>query len=335
MKNEIKDVDYLAISARIRAMETRLLTTERLEKLLAANTKDESDKILAECGYPPLDPTHPDEMDAALAAERAETLEDIFQGAPDSRYVDIFTLKYDYHNVKAILKAAEKGISPEPFFIRGGRFTPEELKEAIEKNDYSYLTHTISDAIPATKEVLQTTRDPMLADTVLDRYSFLDMLDEAQSTGSSFLEGYVRLQIDAYNLRTVVRTLRMGKPAEFLQTVLVEGGVVTPEELYNIASNKGSGLAEIYHPTPLAVAAGEGAAALDNNGFLTDFERLVDDGVMSYLSAAQMVPFGEEVLIAYLSARETEYQNLRIVLLGKAAKLPEETIRSRIRASYV
>lgn len=335
MNNEIRDVDYLAISARIRAMETRLLTAERLEKLLASNSKDESDKILAECGYPPLDPRHPDEMDAALAAERAETLQDIFQGAPDSRYVDIFTLKYDYHNVKAILKAGEKGISPEPFFLRGGRFTPEELKEAIEKDDYSLLTHTIAQAIPETRDVLQTTRDPMLADTVLDRYSFLDMLDEAKATGSRFLEGYVRLQIDAYNLRTVVRTLHMGKPPEFLQTVLVDGGTVAPTELYNIASNKGSGLAEIYHPTLLAVAAGEGAASLDNNGSLTDFERLVDDGVMSYLSAAQMVPFGEEVLIAYLSARETEYQNLRIVLLGKAAGLPEETIRSRIRASYV
>lgn len=334
MKNQIRDVDYLAISARIRAMETRLLTDERLEKILASNSKDERDKILAECGYPPLDPAHPDEMDAALAAERAATLEDIFQGAPDSRYVDIFTLKYDYHNVKAILKAAEKGISPEPFFLRGGRFTPEELKEAIDKDDYSSLTHTIAQAIPETREVLQITRDPMLADTVLDRYTFMDMLDEAQSVGSSFLEGYVRLQMDAYNLRSVVRTLRMGKPPEFLQTVLVEGGMVGPDELFAVASNKGSGLAEIYHPTLLAVAAGEGAAVIDNNGALTDFERLVDDGVMSYLSAARLVPFGEEVLIAYLSARETEYQNLRIVLLGKAAGLSPETIKSRIRASY-
>ena len=315
-------------------METRLLTDERLEKILASNSKDERDKILAECGYPPLDPAHPDEMDAALAAERAATLEDIFQGAPDSRYVDIFTLKYDYHNVKAILKAAEKGISPEPFFLRGGRFTPEELKEAIDKDDYSSLTHTIAQAIPETRGVLQTTRDPMLADTVLDRYTFMDMLDEAQSVGSSFLEGYVRLQMDAYNLRSVVRTLRMGKPPEFLQTVLVEGGMVGPDELFAVASNKGSGLAEIYHPTLLAVAAGEGAAVIDNNGALTDFERLVDDGVMSYLSAARLVPFGEEVLIAYLSARETEYQNLRIVLLGKAAGLSPETIKSRIRASY-
>lgn len=335
MKNEIKDIDYLAISARIRAMETKLLTADRLEKLLASNTKDERDKILAECGYPPLDPAHPDEMDAALAAERAETLDDIFQGAPDGRYVHTFILKYDYHNIKAILKAAEKGLDPEPYFLRGGRYTPEELKEAIEKDDYSYLTHTLVQAIPEAREVLQTTRDPMLADTVLDRYSYLDMLDEATSTGSSFLEAYVRLQMDAYNLRCVVRTLRMGKPPEFLQSVLIDGGTVGPEELYAIASNKGSGLAEIYHPTLLAVAAGEGAAVIEGSGSLTDFERLVDDGVMSYLSAAQMVPFGEEVLLAYLSARETEYQNLRIVLLGKAAGLPVETIKSRIRASYV
>ncbi|HQC35721.1 MAG TPA: V-type ATPase subunit [Bacillota bacterium] len=334
MKQGIKDVDYLAISARIRAMETHLLTNERLEKLLASDSQSEADKILAECGYPPLDPKYPEEMDAAIARERARTLEDIFQGAPDTRYVDTFTLKHDYHNVKTLLKAAEKGLDPEPLLVRGGRFTPEELKEAIDKNDYSALTHTIAQAIPETREALQRTKDPQLADAMLDRFAYLDMLDEAESTGSEFLIGYVKLQIDAVNLRTVVRTLRMGKPPEFIKTVLMEGGTVSPEELINVASNKGSGLAELYSPTLLAVAAGEGVNAL-SGGPLTDFERLCDDGVMSYLSSAQMIAFGEEVLLAYLSARETEYMNLRIILLGKAAGLDTDIIRSRIRESYV
>lgn len=66
MAKKIKDTDYLTISARVRAMETGLLTRERMEQILEARSDEEAAKILQECGYPALDPKYPEEMDAAL-----------------------------------------------------------------------------------------------------------------------------------------------------------------------------------------------------------------------------------------------------------------------------
>jgi V/A-type H+-transporting ATPase subunit C len=43
------------------------------------------------------------------------------------------------------------------------------------------------------------------------------------------------------------------------------------------------------------------------------------------------VVFGEAPLIGYLAARETEYTNLRILLMGRAAGLDPEIIRARLR----
>ena len=57
--------------------------------------------------------------------------------------------------------------------------------------------------------------------------------------------------------------------------------------------------------------------------------------VGDYLAGAQYVPFGEAPLVGYLAARETEYTNLRILLLGRSMGLPADVIRSRLRASYV
>lgn len=54
-------------------------------------------------------------------------------------------------------------------------------------------------------------------------------------------------------------------------------------------------------------------------GPLTAFEKLCDDAVGDYLAGAQSVPFGEAPLVSYLAARETEYTNLRILLMGRAA----------------
>ena len=45
---KIKDTDYLTISARIRAMENRLVTRERMERMLEARSDDEAVKVLAQ-----------------------------------------------------------------------------------------------------------------------------------------------------------------------------------------------------------------------------------------------------------------------------------------------
>ena len=55
MAKKIKDTDYLVISARIKAMESGLLTRERMEQILDARSDEEVQKILQDCGYPELD----------------------------------------------------------------------------------------------------------------------------------------------------------------------------------------------------------------------------------------------------------------------------------------
>lgn len=334
MAKKIKDTDYLAISARIRGMENSLLTRERMEQILDARTDDEAVKILQECGYPELDPTHPEAMDAALSAAREATLADLADSAPDPRYIDIFKLKYDYHNAKALLKASAMGMDPGRLLMDMGRVSAAELQEAVQTSNFENLPTRLAAALTEAKEVLDTTRDPQLSDIVLDRWYYKDMDDVAEDTGSAFLRGYVRVQIDAANLRALVRTIRMGKNADFLRGVLFEGGEIAPDEILRVSAAGGSGIVELYAPTPFQAAAEAGAEAL-RGGAMTEFEKLCDDAVGEYLAGAQFVPFGEAPLLGYLAARETEYTNLRILLLGRSTGLSADVVRSRLRASFV
>ena len=334
MAKKIKDTDYLAISARVRAMETGLLTRERMEQVLEARSDDEAVKILQECGYPELDATHPEAMDAALSAAREATLSDLGDSAPDPRYIDIFKLKYDYHNVKAVLKAGAMGTDPDRMLMDMGRVPAAEVKEAVQTGNVENLPVRLATAVKEAKEVLDTTRDPQLSDIVLDRWCYRDMDDVAEATGSAFLHGYVKAQIDAANLRSLVRTLRMGKNADFLKGVLFAGGDISEDAILAVSAGGGNGMMELYGSTRFRAAAEAGAEAL-RGGALTHFEKLCDDAVGDYLAGAQFVPFGEAPLLGYLAARETEYTNLRILLLGRSTGLPADVIRSRLRASYV
>lgn len=334
MAKKIKDTDYLVISARIKAMESGLLTRERMEQILDARSDEEVAKVLQDCGYPELDAADPEAMDAALAAAREATLSDLADGAPDPRYIDVFKLKYDYHNAKAILKAEAMDTDPGHMLMDMGRVSAAELREAMRSGELDNLPPLLASAVAEAREVLQTTRDPQLCDIVLDRWFYRDMDAVAEATGSAFLHGYVQAQIDAANLRTLVRTLRMGKNEEFLRGVLFEGGEVSVDAVLAVSAGRGSGLVELYAPTRFQAAAEAGVRALQG-GPLTEFEKQCDDVVGEYLSGAQFVPFGEAPLVGYLAARETEYTNLRILLMGRGAGIAPDVIRSRLRASYV
>lgn len=334
MAKKIKDTDYLVISARVKAMETGLLTRERMEQILEAKTDEEAAKILQECGYPELDAADPEAMDAALSAAREATLSDVMDGAPEPRYIELFKLKYDYHNVKALLKAEAMGTSADRMLMDMGRVSTAVLKEAVRSGELDSLPPMLASAVAEAREILDTTRDPQLSDIALDRWTYADMAALAEEVNSDFLRGYVAVQIDAANLRALVRTVRMGKSPEFLRGVLMEGGEVATDGILTLSANRGSGMNEVYGPTRFAAAAEAGAEAL-RGGPLTEFEKLCDDAVGDYLAGAQYVPFGEAPLVGYLAARETEYTNLRIILMGRGAGLPADVIRSRLRASYV
>ena len=334
MAKKIKDTDYLVISARVKAMETGLLTRERMEQILEAKTDEEAAKILQECGYPELDAADPEAMDAALSAAREETLSDVMDGAPEPRYIELFKLKYDYHNVKALLKAEAMGTSADRMLMDMGRVSAAVLKEAVRTGELDELPPMLASAVAEAREILDTTRDPQLSDIALDRWTYADMAALAEDTNSDFLRGYVAVQIDAANLRALVRTVRMGKSPEFLRGVLIEGGEIPTDGILTLSANHGSGMSEVYGSTRFAAAAEAGAEAL-RGGPLTKFEKLCDDAVGDYLAGAQYVPFGEAPLVGYLAARETEYTNLRILLMGRGAGLPADVIRSRLRAGYV
>lgn len=334
MSEQKKDIDYLFVSARVKALENNLLGRDRMEQVLEARTDEEAAKILQECGYPELSAARPEELDAALADARRETLEDLGSVAPDSRYLDVFRLQYDYHNVKVLLKAEAMETAPDSMLLDMGRVPVQELREAVESSNLSSLPANLAAAAAEAREVLGTTRDPQLADIVLDRWYYKDLLTTAETVESDFLRSYVRLMIDAANLRTLVRTLRMGKNADFLKGVLVEGGSISEQSLLNISNAGGGGLSELYAASDLRAAAEAGASAL-TGGTLTEFEKLCDDAVSGYLAGAGCLAFGEAPLIGYLAARETEYTNLRILLLGRRAGLAPEVIRSRLRACSI
>jgi V/A-type H+-transporting ATPase subunit C len=55
----------------------------------------------------------------------------------------------------------------------------------------------------------------------------------------------------------------------------------------------------------------------------------------AYLATARRIPFGEETVIGYLYAKEQELTAIRSIFAGRSAGLDGDTIRQRLRETYV
>ena len=333
MAKKLKEYDYLYISARIHAMETKLLTRDRMERMLSARSAEEAAKVLAECGYGDFPSLTPAAIEPTLDAARLALFAELRRAAPDPAIVDVFCIKYDYHNAKVLVKAEATGQSPDALLLDAGRYPAARLKEDYVQGDLSRYSATFAQAVAQAKELLASSGDPQAADLLLDQAYYTEMLAAARAARSPFLEGYVRLSIDSVNLRSVVRAARMGKGPDFLRRVLLPEGNVKTDSL--LAAGAGAAdLAGVFAHTYLTAAAQEGAEAM-RGGSLTQFERLCDNALTAYLSQGKRVAFGEHPLIGYLYAKENELTTIRIILTGRLAGLDAETIRERLRESYV
>lgn len=330
--SKLKDTDFLYISARLRALEGQLLSHERMERMLEARSDEDAAKVLSECGYQGLEKPTMDALSGALAQARAETFGELAQMSPNADIVDVFRIKYDYHNLKALIKCHKTGKNPENMLVDAGRYTPETLRRAVEQGETSQLSDDLRRAMETAGEVLSATGDPQKSDFYLDRACYGEMIALAQRSGSSFLLGYVRLQIDGANLKTVVRCTRMKKDADFLRGALLPGGTVSQESILSCAVS-GSSLSTVFTGR-LAQAAGVGDT-VKKGGRQTEFERLIDNALNDYLQSSRLTSFGDGVLVAFAAAKENEITAARIIMSGRLGGVPTESIRERLRDSYV
>lgn len=314
----------------LRAREPRLLNDERAARMLDAASFEDAAKILTDCGYPDMSRFTAAEVEQALAEHRAEIFDELARLSPDKELVDVFKLKYDYHNAKAIIKAEAVGTDAKRLLSDAGRVPGEKLLELYNEEHYSQLPPVLGKAMAEAKALLARTANPQLSDFVLDKAYFAELRAMAESLKSDFLRGYAKTLADSANLKSAVRTLRMGKNRDFLAEVLVDGGSVGVQSL--IAADKEQ-LPALFAHTPLEKAAALGAEALSGGG-MTAFERACDNGVNAYLREAKLVSYGPEAVLAYLAAVEGEIQAVRMILTGRLAGVRPQAIRERLRELY-
>ncbi len=322
----MKDTDYLYATMRVRVNENNLLSPQQKERMIDAKTPEEAVKVLSDAGYDDVKSRSLSDIEHALRDMRKKTMSLIGEISPDTSLCEVFALKYDFHNIKTIIKAELTNQEPERLLLDSAIVPKAELLSDIRSGDLSDLPPKMAEAITDAKETLSHTGDARLSDFILDRACFSMMADAARKAESEFLVGYVKLMCDAANLRAAVRCCRRGEEGEvFAQSFIPCGN-------FGKAAFEAFDFENAFISSPLENAAKLAASVVKGSGRMSEFEKELDIALMKYMEAARYASFDERPLVAYIAAREAEATAIRIIMSGKLSGISPDKIRERLRS---
>lgn len=332
---KIKDTDYLFSTARVRSVEKNMLTGERAEKMIDAKTTEDALRVLDDCYYGSGDAINVDDYEILLTEEHKKTYDFITSIAPELDYFKMFLYPYDYHNLKVIMKSEYLGIDASNTLINTGSIDVKNLKYSVKERDFLALTENMGNALKEIIEDFPKTNDPQIIDIILDKYCYDEMLKSAKSTNNQFIIDYVRMQIDAINIKSYVRLKKMNKSWDFFTKIFLDGGKIYEQIFIKNFDDPFDKFAENLLAYDFKEVFIEGTEALQETNKFTILEKLLDNKIIEHIKYAKYVPFGIEPLVGYLIGKDNEIKIARIILAGKTAGISPELIKERLRETYV
>lgn len=329
----MKIIDFASIVTKIRVWESRLLTKAFYDRLMDAENLDSALKLLSETAYGQYLEGGSYENDLSLASR--DMYDELYKSTPYEEIIDFMRVKYDYHNIKALIKGKILDKDFSSILIPTGTVPVDVLKTALSSDNYVELPKTMSEAIQAVLEDFEKTKDPQRIDIILDKYMFIHMKDMVKTLKNDFLEGYVTSLIDLTNIKTILRIKTLNKPLKFLKEVLVEGGELDSSLLEELFLEDYAHIPNKLRHKSYGKMVKESIDNFLKTDSLKSFEKNIDDYLMDYMKTARFVNLGPEPIAVFIYAKETEIKNIRIILVGKLNKVSKELIKERLRDSYV
>lgn len=322
----MKGTDYAYAVARIRANESKLLSSAMLDEVVAAASYDKAVDVLRARDWVRTDDT---DVSALIAAQSEALWVLMRESVTDKNALAVLTALNDFYNVKAALKSMLTGVNPKPYYVQPTLLDLDALTDAVSRHAFDKLEEPLATAAKQAYEAATRTESGQSADVIIDAATLRCLSKQARETDCELLGDILRFVCDSTNLKVALRCARTGKDLSFVESAVGPCHNIDRQSLCHAAVQGEAQLLQL-------LATGNyraGAEALKQS--TTAFEKWCDDSVIELCKGAKYEFFGFAPIAAYYFAKTTEIKTVRIVLSAKLAGVPNDIIRERVRDLYV
>lgn len=329
----MKQSSYHELNPLVRLKELELLTPDLLERMLKAEDLADVETLFRGTIYGEyLTEEFSESFEEALGHAQEDLLKELVEIVPDPKVVWIYTMRFTFHNLKALIKAELLDQNFDELFIYDGFYSLEQIKTAIRTGQASGLPSSLLESIQEVREHFEESNSLQGIDIILDRKYLYSQRKIADSIDEPELTKEVVSFIDFTNILMVARGIKQKRSRNFMSTALSSHGSILKEELLDCVE----GDLEQFTNYLKTTSYGEMMETIIQNNIinLSQLERLCDDYLTSFYETAQTQAFGPLPVLALLNAKAIEIKNLRLIITGKRVGLSEEQIRERMRETY-
>lgn len=304
--------DFILAASIIKVKEKKLLTEQKLIRMLEINTSKEILKILndTDYSYSMLGITSEDMYEEILFKEMKRVYSFARELAKkDQKIVDILSLKYEYQNLKLLLKNDISNINLDKYILDTGIKDKERLNSSFKK-------------VKNIKNIQEAT-------IILDKMYLEHLNDIANELEFDIFKKYSKLVIDKYNVVTFLRLKKQNKNIDYVEDIFVDNGSINKDELIKIYENND------YIKVFKKYSDSKYWDKFEKNNNISEIEKMYDNLIIELAIEYKNVNIGPEPIFTYILAKEYEMKALRLIISSKLNSVNIDLVKERMRGTYV
>lgn len=284
-----------------------------------------------------------DLVEAALTHNLEVELSDIVSmcNGKIKSMVEVYTSRFEYQNAKVVLRAVMNDVELEKV---SHSILPElndintPWLKIIENADDLRSAVTQMRRKSFGQSLISLPEDSRLSDyeDALDRHYFSNAIKQLSSPkpASRYLRNYLSLEIDHRNILNILESDSMGIGSEEISNLLLPGGrLLPPSSFSSIAAGGKDSMMDVlrassrFDMSEFEQLLQESIQVRSLDPIITWFKKQEHEFMqkMSYLHPVSALP-----IVHYISMKVQEVADLRIIVRGRLAGLPEDVLEAHI-----
>lgn len=324
---------YPFASARVKVLEQRLITKEKLARLIEADDYNAAMRLLAELGYG--HGISAADFELLITKELAETDALLAALSPNDIFTHIMRLERDYQNLKVIIKLLLRDGSLTNVSLMSGNINIDALSRAITDNNYFDLPGPMKEALSYIDSQFAVASDASIVGVALDRAFAKDITQLTEKLGDPLVSEYFTAFFDLTNIIALLRVRAAKADKASFERAYLHGGIISKRTLSDAFETADEGFLSSAAKGVYADILADAFADYQKSGSLYMLEKARDDYLLGLLRKNRFDMFGVGPLMGYYLAKQREAAAVRMVMTAKQGGIEPDIISKRLKQLYL
>lgn len=320
------------------ALMPKLINQDKQLRILDSKNGEVAVKVLTEYGFGEgVNVVNPFEFEKLCEQEEANLYKFIVDYCPKESALNVLTAQYDYHNIKALFKTKYgKNVDYNKLVFKFTRKNVDALKEQVFADVYDDLNENQKTLCEKLDELhVAGALTPSKIDIMCDKAMYSEIFAELKKLHEQTLTEQFKIKVDLINIETVIRAVEFEFAPLAIKNMIIDGGTLLGETFdYYIDGNL-----EKFKDAIKQTQYREAVTALlesgEGNGRFVKFESMAQNLQMKLFKSIKYLPQeGLNQFFAYVIARQTVIDNVRIIMVCLNNKKDKNEIRERLVETY-